>query len=241
MKKMKTKNVVNHIQHGNASWSFDGKTAKTFDKHIKQSIPMYDTMHELALKISDFFLTEKSNIYDLGCSTGTFINLLQKRHSKKKHNIYGVDEIKKMCDEAKKKNKKFKNIKIINSKLEKLNFKSSSMISSFFTMQFIKPSRRQLMFNKIFTSLDWGGCFFLFEKVRYPDARFQDIMNQVYLDYKLDRGFTAEEVINKSRSLKGVMEPFSTNGNIQLLKRAGFKDIVTIFKFTTFEGILSIK
>ena len=66
-------------------------------------------------------------------------------------------------------------------------------------------------------------------------------MNQVYLDYKLDRGFTAEEVINKSRSLKGVMEPFSTNGNIQLLKRAGFKDIVTIFKFTTFEGILSIK
>ena len=80
MKKMKTKNVGNYIQHGNASWSFDGKTAKNFDKHIKQSIPMYDTMHELALKISDFFLTEKSNIYDLGCSTGTFINLLQKRH-----------------------------------------------------------------------------------------------------------------------------------------------------------------
>ena len=234
---MKIKNVGNYIKHGNASWSFDGKTAKNFDKHIKQS----NSMHELALKVSDFFLTEKSNIYDLGCSTGTFINLLQKRHSKKNHNIYGVDEIKKMCEEAKKKNKRFKNIKIINTKLEKLNLKASSMISSFFTMQFIKPSRRQLMFNKIFNSLDWGGCFFLFEKVRYPDARFQDIMNQVYFDYKLDKGFTAEEIINKSRSLKGIMEPFSTNGNIQLLKRAGFKDIVTIFKFTSFEGILSIK
>lgn len=241
MKKTKIKNVGNDIQHENASWSFDGKTAKNFDKHIKQSIPMYDSMHDLALKISDFFLTEKANVYDLGCSTGTFINLLQKRHKKKNHNIYGIDEIKKMCIEAKKKNKKFKNIKIINAKLEKFKFKTSSMISSFFTMQFIRPSRRQLMFNKIFNSLDWGGCFFLFEKVRYPDARFQDIMNQVYFDYKLDQGFSAGEIINKSRSLKGIMEPFSTNGNIQLLKRAGFKDIVTIFKFTSFEGILAIK
>ena len=65
--------------------------------------------------------------------------------------------------------------------------------------------------------------------------------NENSFDYKLDQGFSAGEIINKSRSLKGIMEPFSTNGNIQLLKRAGFKDIVTIFKFTSFEGILAIK
>ena len=108
-------------------------------------------------------------------------------------------------------------------------------------MQFIHPSRRQKIFNKIFNSLHWGGGFMLFEKVRYPDARFQDMVSQVYLDFKLEQGFRSDAIINKSRSLKGVMEPFSSAGNMQLLKRAGFKDIVTIFKFACFEGILAIK
>ena len=61
------------------------------------------------------------------------------------------------------------------------------------------------------------------------------------MDYKIDQGFSPLSILDKSRSLKGVMEPFSTNGNLQLLKRAGFKDTVTIFKFACFEGFLSIK
>ena len=45
----------------------------------------------------------------------------------------------------------------------------------------------------------------------------------------------------KSNSLKGVLEPFSTSGNLSLLKRAGFKDIMTVFKYGCFEGFLAIK
>ena len=235
------KKFINNINYDNASWSFDGKTAKNFDKHINNSIPHYNSMHDIALKFSDFFLSEKTYIYDIGCSTGTFVKRLNERHNIKKHNIIGVDVIKKMCIMAKKNNKNYKNVKIINSKIENLKLKNSLLITSFFTMQFIHPSRRQKIFNKIFNSLHWGGGFMLFEKVRYPDARFQDMVSQVYLDFKLEQGFRSDAIINKSRSLKGVMEPFSSAGNMQLLKRAGFKDIVTIFKFACFEGILAIK
>ena len=42
-------------------------------------------------------------------------------------------------------------------------------------------------------------------------------------------------------SLKGVMDPFSSAANLQMLKRAGFKDIVSILKFLNFEGFLAIK
>tara|TARA_B100001248_G_C27396008_1_gene465591 strand:+ start:1945 stop:2664 length:720 start_codon:yes stop_codon:yes gene_type:complete len=238
---LKKNKLVSDIKYANASWSFDGKTVRKFDNHIKQSVPLYDLAHDLTLKFSDFFLSEKSNIYDLGCSTGTFLNLISRRHNIKKHQFIGVDVIKKMCLEAKKKNKKNKNVKIFNSKIEDVRFKKSAIITSFFTMQFIHPSRRQFLFNKIFKSLNWGGAFFLFEKVRYPDARFQDMINQIYMDYKIDQGFSPLSILDKSRSLKGVMEPFSTNGNLQLLKRAGFKDTVNIFKFACFEGFLSIK
>ena len=146
-----------------------------------------------------------------------------------------------MCVMAKKKNSNNKKIKIFNKKIQNFKFKKSSFLTSFFTIQFIHPSYRQDVFDKIYKSLRWGGGFLLFEKVRSPDARFQDMINQIYLEYKLDQNYTPDEILSKSMSLKGVMEPFSTNGNIQMMKRAGFKDITTVFKFLNFEGFLAIK
>jgi tRNA (cmo5U34)-methyltransferase len=117
----------------------------------------------------------------------------------------------------------------------------SCIISSFYTIQFISPVNRQKLIDKIFKSLNWGGAFFFVEKVRGPDARFQDIMNQTYNEFKINQGFKPSEVMAKSSSLKSVLEPFSTHGNLGLLKRAGFKDIMTVFKYGSFEGFLAIK
>ncbi len=121
------------------------------------------------------------------------------------------------------------------------SFKPSDFITSYYVIQFVEPSRRQTLIDKIYETLNWGGAFLYFEKVRAPDARFQDIMTGVYNEYKLEQGYTAEEIMQKSRSLKGVLEPFSTQGNIDMLKRAGFVDIMSIMKFASFEGILAIK
>ncbi len=109
------------------------------------------------------------------------------------------------------------------------------------TIQFLPPRVRQTLIDSIYTSLNWGGAFFMFEKVRAPDSRFQDYANQVYIEFKLDNGFSEAEIINKARSIKGVMGPFSSQGNIDMLRRAGFTDIVTIQKYVCFEGFLAIK
>ena len=81
----------------------------------------------------------------------------------------------------------------------------------------------------------------LFEKVRGPDARFQDMMVSLYNDFKLRNGFSPDEILNKSRSLTGVLDPFSTDGNLGLLRRAGFVDIMSVMKYVCFEGFLAIK
>ena len=39
----------------------------------------------------------------------------------------------------------------------------------------------------------------------------------------MDQGYSPDEIISKSRSLKGVMEPFSTQGNLDLLKTVGLR------------------
>ena len=236
------KKLGQNIKADNASWTFDNDVWKNFDKHINKSIPLYLLCHKLGLEISDFFLENKSSVIDLGCSTGTFINKPNERHRNKNLHISGFDAIKNMVQTAKKNNKGKKNIKFLNKDIVKDKLPNDiDLITSFFTLTFIKPSHRQTVFNKIFKSLNWGGAVIFFDKVRAPDARFQDIMTQLYTNYKLDRDFTPNEILNKTNSLKGVLEPYSTNENFLFLKRAGFKDYMTIFKCITFEGFLAIK
>ena len=231
-----------NINSKTSQWNFSGKTAKNFDKHISKSVPLYEWSHEVALKTSDFFLTQNSHAYDLGCSTGTFLNKICKRNNNsKKIKFTGIDEIKDMCKIAKKNNKNNSNVKILNKNINNVKFKKSSLITSFYTVQFIHPSKRQVLFDKIFKTLNWGGAFIYFEKVRAPDARFQDITTLIYNDFKREQGFTSNEILNKSKSLKGVLEPFSSKANTDMLKRAGFKDFICIFKYNNFEGILAIK
>lgn len=243
LEKMKNRKKLagDKIETTGSNWKFDKSVVKVFDKHISSSVPLYDKAHDLIVKMSDYFIKDDSNIIDIGSSTGTLIKSLSQRHlAKSKVRYIGIESEKEMVKASNKKIHK-KNIKFVNKKIENFKLPKNDMISSVYTIQFINPSKRQQIYKKIYNSLNWGGAFFLFEKVRGPDARFQDIITGTYNDYKLDVGYNFEEISIKTQSLRGVLEPFSTNGNLDLLKRAGFKDIMIIFKYICFEGFLAIK
>lgn len=224
-----------------SQWTFDKNVPINFDNHINKSVPFYQEFAWLAERLSDFYIKDDSIVYDIGCSTGSFVKRLSIRHkNKKKLKLFGLDIVKKMINFAKKKNSG-KNIKFLNTDIIKFKFKKSDLVVSFYTIQFIHPKFRQTLINKIYKLLNWGGAFIFVEKVRSYDARTQDQMTQIYEEFKIDQGFSSKEIINKKRSLKGVMEPFSTKANIDMLKRAGFKDVSSIAKFVTFEFFLAIK
>jgi tRNA (cmo5U34)-methyltransferase len=132
-------------------------------------------------------------------------------------------------------------LEFVTDDIIQMEFKPCDMIVSYYVVQFVRPAVRQQLIDKIYKSLNWGGAFVLFEKVRGPDARFQDIALRLYDEYKIRQGYSADEIVSKSRSLKGVLEPFSSQGNIDLLKRAGFQDVMSIQKYVCFEGFLAIK
>lgn len=228
----------------NASWTFGENTPKNFSEHVKRSVPFYDEGHELVLQISDFFVKENSVCYELGVATGKLINKLAKRH-KKGTKWVGIDKEMGMIKQAKKEIAseflKSKTVTLVEDDLVFFPYEKSDLMISYYTVQFIQPKYRQEMLNMIFKNLNWGGAFLLFEKVRAPDARFQDITTSLYNEYKLSQGYKPDEIIAKSRSLKGILEPFSSSANKDLLKRAGFKDIITVFKWICFEGYLCIK
>jgi tRNA (cmo5U34)-methyltransferase len=232
------------ISAENASWNFGGNTPKNFTNHVKRSVPFYEEGHNLIEKISDFFVYSDSVCYELGVSTGTLIRKLSIRHKKSVRWI-GIDIESKMIEQASKEIKSsigtLGNIELFVDDINSFSYEPTDLIISYYTMQFIHPKFRQELINNIYQNLNWGGAFILFEKVHGSDARFQDIFSSIYTEYKLDNGYSSEEIIEKARSLKGVLEPFSSQGNIDMLRRAGFVDITTIFQWVNFKGFLCIK
>jgi tRNA (cmo5U34)-methyltransferase len=237
---MSKNSVGDNINTENAGWKFSGEMVKDFEKHVSKSVPLYSEGHDIILKISDYFVKDDSICYEIGTSTGILSYKLAKRFLDRGAKFIGLDIEEDMIAIAKSRYR-LDSLEFISADVLEFDFKPSDFITSYYVVQFIRPSHRQLLIDKIYQRLNWGGAFLYFEKVRAPDARFQDIMTGVYNEYKLEQGYTAEEIIQKSRSLKGVLEPFSTQGNIDMLKRAGFIDIMSVAKFGPFEGILAIK
>ena len=231
------------IKNELSSWSFDNEVPENFDKHVSRSVPNYFDGHQIINIYSDFFVNLPSKrIYDIGSSTGSLIERIHSRHIDKNIEYLGIEPVQKMIDIANKRiYKDREKVKFINESILNIDLLSSSLVISYYTLQFISPGVRQEVFNKVYKSLDWGGGFFLFEKVRSNDARFQDYATQSYNEFKLNNGYSQSEIISKSRSLKGVLEPFSSKGNEDYLIRSGFKDIEVIFKSYCFQGWLAIK
>ncbi|PLX34625.1 MAG: methyltransferase [Hyphomicrobiales bacterium] len=236
--------VGDGLAAGNANWTFGGDVAKQFDDHVAKSVPLYNEGHGLSCAVSDFFVKPDSTVYEIGCSTGVLTcKLSEHNKSKSGAKFIGIDVEDNMISQA---NEKRKKLGLDNVTFEVGNallyeYEPADLIVAYYTVQFIRPSQRQQLFDLLYNSLQWGGALVLFEKVRGPDARFQDMLTSLYSDYKLDQGYDAEEIVSKTRSLKGVLEPFSTQGNIDLMKRAGFKDIMSIMKYLCFEGFVAIK
>lgn len=234
-------NVGDIIEAANAAWTFGNGVSERFDEHVRRSVPLYEQSHALTVSLSDWFLGAGSRCYDLGCATGRLCELLAGHNAGKQAQVVGIDSEAGMVDRARERCAALENVEFIEADLLEVDLEPADMIVACYTMQFVRPRWRQEVFDRVYRALNWGGAFVLFEKVRAPDARFQDIATALYSDYKLSRGYTGDEILAKSRALKGVLEPFSTDGNLGLLQRAGFVDVMSIMKFVCFEGFLAIK
>jgi tRNA (cmo5U34)-methyltransferase len=227
-----------------ASWSFGGTVAQNFEQHVMRSVPSYALGHDIVLELSDFFIDEDSVCYEIGTSTGTLISALAARH-KGKGKWVGLDVEPLMIDYAQQRVKS-ESADSLSLTFEvadacDYDYANCDLIVAYYTVQFIRPRARQKLLDSLYQVLNWGGALVIFEKVRAPDARFQDICTALYQDFKLKNDFSPAEIMAKASSLRGVLEPFSTKANVELLERAGFSDIMTIHKHICFEGFLAIK
>jgi len=222
----------------NSGWKFDNTVVPVFDEHVRQSVPMYDEMHNLIKDIAGWFLQDNTNVYDIGTSTGKVIKSLQSNYDKD-INYIGIDSSDDMCNKLLDEKVDFK---VLNEDITKnFEFNNASLITSILTIQFIPEQYRQELVNSIYQGLNKGSAFIMVEKVIGNNARFNEMWIELYHEMKLKNGLTEEHVFQKARAIRGVMKPYTVDENIKLLKNAGFKDIDKFFKWNNFVGFIAIK
>ena len=224
-------------------WKFNKNISDNFDEHVRQSIPLYDEIQKYICSLSQWFIKNDSVIYDLGCSTGETANNLFNKYNYKKFTYRGYDISRDMVDLANKKNYKYKNRAIFKvADINKIIFKKNTdLFLSVLTFPFLNSEKRLNLYKKIYKSLKYSGALIFVDKIRTSNSNFEDMFNQVYIDFKLDKKLNHLQIFNKAKSLRSSMQIFELSEINDFLKDSGFKKTEVFFRWYNFVGVIAIK
>ncbi|MDC0932403.1 carboxy-S-adenosyl-L-methionine synthase CmoA [Arcobacteraceae bacterium] len=222
-------------------FEFDEDVASVFDDMLSRSVPHYEDMLNLTTSFALKYTSENSTIYDLGCSTATtLINIA--KNSKHDLNLVGIDTSSAMLDRAKHKTNAYGiDIEFIEDDIFNVDFKTSNVIISNYTLQFIRPMKREQLVKKIYNSLEVGSVFIFSEKVITDNKILNKQFIDEYYDFKKTQGYSEFEISQKREALENVLIPYSYEENKKMILDAGFKNFDCLFKWINFATFIAIK
>jgi len=221
-------------------FEFDSEVANVFDDMIDRSVPFYKENLSLSINIIKHYLKDNYKVLDLGSSTGTFLINLAKLNNT--FNLIGIDNASAMVEKATTKAKAFGvNITFEEADFINYNFGKNNLISANYTIQFIRPIKREKLISKIYNSLEDNGIFLMSEKLISEDKKLNKILIDEYYNYKKTKGYSEYEIAKKREALENVLIPYSENENKDMLLNAGFKHVEVIFRWCNFATFLAVK
>jgi tRNA (cmo5U34)-methyltransferase len=233
-------------------FEFNEDVVSVFDDMISRSVPFYDEIHRILLDVIDRTFDGGGLVYDLGCSTGTTISLIdQHLKSQNKKNLdaktlpsyVGIDNSEPMlkkCLEKLKANK-VENVELKCQDLQNTQFEKSKLVIMNYTLQFIPVEERKELLSKIYASLETGGAFLLAEKLQSPDPNIENFITDLYYDFKRRNGYSELEISQKREALENVLVPLTPKNHMEMLTEAGFTKVEMIFRWYNFACYLGIK
>ncbi len=222
-------------------FEFDEEVASVFDDMLDRSVPFYRDVLSLVSTLVEKNTKEGDRICDLGCSTATTLLEIFSKTSKKLE-LIGIDSSSAMIQRAEKKVAAFgADITLLQADFIKDKIPLSKIIIANYTLQFVRPTKREELVKKIYNSLENGGFFIFNEKIIYEDKKLNKQMIDIYYDFKKQKGYSEYEIAKKREALENVLIPYSDEENISLAKSAGFKSVDIIFKWANFACFIAQK
>jgi len=226
------------------NFTFDAQVVEVFPDMISRSVPGYNTIIDTIGRLSQQFVKENSNIYDLGCSLGAATLAMRKGITSNGCKIIGVDNSIDMVKRCKMHVEAFKGntpVTIIEGNIQDIVIENASMVVLNFTLQFIEKSQRQALLNNIAKGLNPGGLLVLSEKISSDDNAIDEVLIDLHHSFKRDNGYSELEVAQKRSALEKVMLTDSLEVHKDRLAQAGFSHASLWFQCFNFTSIIAIK
>lgn len=225
-------------------FAFNAAVATVFDDMVSRSVPYYGEMQRMIAELATDFAVDKTNIYDLGCSTGTTLLNLG-ACLKPAVKFMGVDNSLEMLGRCRDKLAKGgfnRPHELVCADLnDGLQIENASIVTMILTLQFIRPLHRDKLVGQILRGLNPDGCLIIVEKVIGEDSLFNRLFIKHYYEYKRRNGYTDLEISQKREALENVLVPYKLLENREMLMRAGFRYCDVFFKWYNFCGIIAVK
>ena len=228
----------------NGDFRFDRDTAAVFDDMISRSIPLYDEIQRMSGEIATDFARPQSNLFDLGCATGTSLVELDAVIDPAVRFV-GVDSSRDMLDKARQKLKLCPSGREFDFVFADLHHtqvvENASVVVMNLTLQFIRPLYRERVIRNVYQGLNEQGCLILVEKLTLGDSLFNRLFIRYYYNLKKRQGYSESEIAHKREALENVLIPFRPEENHELLTAAGFRHVEEFFRWYNFSGLIAVK
>ncbi len=221
-------------------FEFDASVASVFDDMIGRSVPYYAASQKLIADFLAQILPQGASAIDLGCSTASMLLALWRKRSDL--TLKGVDNAPAMLQNARAKIEAYgAKIELELADILECEFDAQDAILMNYTLQFIRPPRRQDFVAKIYRALNDGGVFVFSEKLIFEDKTLSKNMIEIYEKYKLEQGYSRYEIAQKREALENVLIPYTEAENRNLALNAGFKSVECIFRWGNFATFVAFK
>jgi tRNA (cmo5U34)-methyltransferase len=241
---MAAKDIVFKEKKAAEDFKFEAGVVAVFDDMVSRSVPFYAEMQRMITEIAADFAVPGTNLYDLGCSTGTTLINLDKVLPATV-NFVGIDNSKEMLQHCK-----------INFDTEGVTrnyhlhyadlnagivLENASVVVMCLTLQFVRPLYREKLIAEIYRQMNENSCLVLVEKVLGEDSLFNRQFIKYYYDFKRRNNYDDMEIAQKREALENVLIPYKLMENRELLLNKGFRYVETFFKWYNFCGMVAVK
>jgi len=221
------------------AFEFDESVTQVFQDMISRSVPGYELLLRLIGLYASVFVTDKSKVYDLGCSLGEASLIVANQTNAIDCEIIAVDNSESMIKQCLE--HRDQKTHWICGDIQSVDINNASMVILNLTLQFIDPNERDALISKIFKGLQSGGILVLSEKILLNDAAENACMVELYQAFKKTQGYSDLEISQKRTALENVLIPDHQSTLHQRLSQTGFGQIYQCFRCFNFVSYLAIK
>lgn len=235
-------NTPAHFPANPVKFEFDGAVAEIFDNMADRSIPLFRESHLHNARVAaPWIASGHASILDVGASRGAFIRALDQ--------CYGIENLEVRATDVSAAMVAFMSQDFPSVTVEQVDITTRGFLNCLHTydvinftyvLQFIPKELQRIVLSKVCAMVKPGGVLFVGQKNK-DESPAGKIIHDQYIQWRLDNGYTLDEIEAKTKALAGSMWPMDEAILVADLKSSGMVEVVRTCAWGPFSNLMCIK